>query len=212
MTTSELSPLLERRVKAVVCSGNAHKIEELSELLPSFDLAGIEAAFEMPAETENSFVGNARIKALAGRSVVDEDAWVIADDSGLAVDLLDGSPGVFSARYAGIDATDQQNVRKLLQSLMYIKDFEARTAHFSCVLVAISPDGLEFVAEGRVEGKIAFRPSGSEGFGYDPIFIPDGFDKTFAQLGDEVKSSMSHRARAANKLEQLLTKNLECVE
>lgn len=184
---------------AVVCTGNAHKVEELALLLPDFVLEPLPAGTVLPPEVGMTFLDNARIKAHAGSSMYD-DRYVLADDSGLIVDALDGRPGVHSARFAGEDATDEANVDELLQQLAAFPDPAQRTARFACVLVLVAPDGTETWAEGFVEGSIAHVPAGSGGFGYDPVFVPEGETSTFAQLGSEVKATMSHRARAARAL------------
>ncbi len=188
---------------AVVCTGNPHKVRELAMLLPSLALRELPSGIELPPEIGETFLDNARIKACAGADML-PGQWVIADDSGLEVDALDGRPGVRSARFAGEDATDAQNVRCLLDELRAIEDDDLRSARFVCVLVAIDPDGDEFHATGTVEGRIAHEPAGEHGFGYDPVFVPSGHDATFAQLGDQVKSAMSHRANAARTLAAIL--------
>ena len=188
---------------AVVCTGNAHKVHELALLLPGLQLEPLPAGTELPPEVGTTFLDNARIKAHAG-SAMYPGRWVIADDSGLIVDALDGAPGVHSARFAGDDATDADNVELLLRRMAPYADESLRTARFACALVMISPSGVETDAMGFVEGTITAAPAGSDGFGYDPVFRPDGHQHTFAQLGDEVKSQLSHRARAARELQSLL--------
>jgi XTP/dITP diphosphohydrolase len=190
-------------VPALLCTGNAHKVVELGELLPQLAITALPAGTQLPPETSDTFIGNARIKAVAGRELAPAGAWVIADDSGLAVDALDGAPGVWSARFAGEGASDSANVDLLLERLHDVSDTE-RTARFVCVLVAIDPDGREHVTEGTVEGHIAREPSGDGGFGYDPVFVPDGHADSFAALGSDVKAGISHRARAAAQLAQLI--------
>jgi XTP/dITP diphosphohydrolase len=187
---------------AIACTGNAHKVRELAALLPSLRLEALPAGTELPPETGETFLDNARIKARAGATMF-PGRWVVADDSGLEVDALDGRPGVRSARYAGEDATDADNVRLLLQELRGV-DAHLRTARFRCVLVAVAPDGGELHAAGAVEGRIAHEPAGDDGFGYDPVFVPAGHESSFAQLGDEVKATMSHRAVAARELARLM--------
>ncbi len=188
---------------AVVCTGNAHKVLELAELLPEFRLEPLPAGTVLPPEVGRTFLDNARIKAHAGHAMY-PDRWVVADDSGLIVDALDGAPGVHSARFAGDDATDEQNVRLLLRRLEGVQDPELRAARFACVLVLVAPDGSETHATGFVEGHIAGEPAGDGGFGYDPVFVPEGHERTFAELGSEVKATMSHRARAARELQSRL--------
>lgn len=190
-------------LRAIVCTGNAHKVQELDGLLPGLALEALPAGTVLPPEVGETFLDNARIKAHAGHAMY-PDRLVVADDSGLIVDSLGGRPGVHSARFAGEDATDADNVRLLLQRLEPYADAELRAARFACVLVAIAPDGRELHAEGTVEGSIAHEPAGDRGFGYDPVFVPAGHDRTFAELGDEVKSTMSHRAEAAAALRRAL--------
>ena len=187
------------RLPALLCTGNAHKVVELDALLPHLELRALPAGTQLPPETAVTFAGNARIKALAGRDVA-PDLWVVADDSGLAVDALDGAPGVWSARFAGEDATDGDNVDLLLDRLRHITEPHQRSARFVCVLVAIAPDGTELVAEGTVEGHIAHGPAGDGGFGYDPVFVPRGHASSFAALSADIKAGISHRANAARAL------------
>ena len=155
----------------------------------------------MPDVDENAgaFTGNALIKARALHKIAPAGAWVLADDSGLEVNALGGAPGVFSARFAGVGAKDGANTEKLLKALEIIPD-GSRSARFVCVLVLLGPDGKEKFFEGDCRGRIGRVPSGGGGFGYDPVFFPDGFEKTFAELGDDVKNKISHRARALQKL------------
>lgn len=182
----------------MACTGNPHKVEELAQLLPELELEALPPGTVLPPEIGSTFVDNARIKAHAGHAMY-QDRWVVADDSGLLVDALDGAPGVRSARFAGEDATDEQNTALLIDRMAGREDQE-RTARFACVLVAVAPDGTELVAEGTVEGTIAHEPRGDRGFGYDPVFIPEGEHRTFAELGADAKARMSHRARAAREL------------
>ena len=186
-------------IGAIVCTGNAHKVEELAELLDGFALEPLAPGTKLPPEIGKTFTDNARIKAHAGQALF-PGRWVIADDSGLCVDPLDGAPGVRSARFAGEEATDSANTKHLLERLRPYTSAELRTARFVCVLVAIAPDGSEHIGEGVVEGHIADEPAGDAGFGYDPVFVPEGETRTFAQLGPEAKARMSHRARAARAL------------
>lgn len=153
------------------------------------------------SETENTFEGNARKKALALASYFGKHA--LADDSGLEVDVLGGRPGITSARFAGQEANTGKNNRKLLK-LMAGVPYEERTARFRCVIALASPDGLLETTEGVVAGHIVLRPSGDKGFGYDPLFIPDGRDKTLAELPLEDKNSVSHRGRALGKMKSVV--------
>ncbi|MGJ8650840.1 MAG: RdgB/HAM1 family non-canonical purine NTP pyrophosphatase [Opitutaceae bacterium] len=193
--------------KLIIATGNAHKVEEFEQLLSgiNFEVCSAKVCGGMPEVDENgdSFVANAQIKAEALRAIAPEGAWVMADDSGLEVDALDGAPGVYSARYAGSDATDEANVVKLLDALRDVPE-ERRTARFRCVLCVIDEFGLISHYDGSCEGTIAKRSKGDSGFGYDPIFIPAGHNQTFGQLGDSVKAQLSHRAKAAQWLKATL--------
>lgn len=179
-----------------LASGNAHKIREISDMLgvPVRGLRDIADAPEL-IEDGDSFEANALIKARGLRDVLGD--WTLADDSGLAVDALNGAPGIHSARYAGTHGDDAANNRLLLQNLSGEKN---RGAAFVCVLALCGPSGEEWVIRGECRGIIAESPSGTSGFGYDPLFIPEGHAQSFAELGDEVKSSISHRARALRLL------------
>lgn len=186
-------------MRAVLCTHNAHKVDELRDLLPMFNLNALGAAEELPPETGATFLDNARIKALAG-AALHPGTWAIADDSGIAVDALGGAPGVKSARFAGERANDAENVALLLDRLANLGKPADRTARFVCVLVAIAPDGSELRAEGVVEGTIALTPTGTNGFGYDPVFIPAGECESFGVLPPRVKQQLSHRGHAARLL------------
>lgn len=189
-----------------LASGNAHKAEEIAAM---FRAQGIEnplfsarAIGGMPDVDENagSFAGNALLKAQALAALVPEGGWVLADDSGLQVDALDGEPGVYSARYAGAEATDADNMQKLLHALEGVADADRR-ARFVCVLVLLRKGAVEVTSfAGSCEGHIIHKAKGDQGFGYDPVFVPDGYDKTFAELGPSIKDKLSHRARAVEKL------------
>lgn len=190
-------------LEAVLCTGNPHKLRELEVLLPGVRLRPLAPGDELAPETGTSFLQNARIKAVGGAALY-PGSWTIADDSGLAVDALEGAPGVLSARFAGDDASDDDNTRLLLERLAHVPAAELRSARFVCVLVAVSPEGHEFAAEGEVRGTIAPEPAGDVGFGYDPVFVPEGETRTFAELGSEVKHRLSHRARATHRLLETL--------
>ena len=191
----------------VLATRNAQKTREIQRILgPTFIVRDLSAHPEISEIREDgkSFEENAKLKAVAVSSKL--PGLVIADDSGLEVEALSGAPGIRSARFAGTNATDQEKIDKLLEDLARIntKD-KQRRARFRCV-VALARDGhILDTFEGTVEGGIADRPSGSHGFGYDPIFIPDGFDQTFAELPAEVKNRISHRARAICTLVAKLT-------
>lgn len=188
----------------VIATGNAHKVEEFNRLAEVFSLPGIrfvsakdilEGGMPHVVEDSGTFLGNARLKALALKKCVPADLFVLADDSGLCVDALGGAPGVETAYYAGPKATAEENRAKLLAALDGVP-VEQRGAHFVCLLLLISPDGTESVFDARCHGSIAIRESGNGGFGYDPIFIPQGFSQTFAELDGKTKDHLSHRGNA----------------
>jgi XTP/dITP diphosphohydrolase len=194
--------LSEPRRTVVVATGNRGKLRELRELLSSLpiDLVSLADASAAPitiVEDGDTFEDNARKKAtIVARALA---LPALADDSGLEVDALDGAPGVRSARYAGEGATDAENNRKLLAALDGV---DRRAARFRCVLSFVDPIGqARFVASGTCEGAIARTPRGAGGFGYDPIFLVDGFDgRTLAELADAEKNAISHRARAVSEI------------
>jgi XTP/dITP diphosphohydrolase len=189
-------------MKLYLASGNAHKVQEFQALAAASGLAleivSAKAVGGMPPVEEDTgtFVGNARKKALALRSRVSADAWVLADDSGLCVDALGGAPGVESAYYAGPQGDSAANLRKLVEAMRGVPTGH-RGAHFVCVLVLNGPGGVEQEFEGRCEGTLAREPRGGAGFGYDPLFVPAGHEKSLAEMGEALKNELSHRARAA---------------
>ena len=185
-------------VNASFVSKNSGKARELAVLLPDWDIEPTSAE-ELPDEVGASFYENARAKARFGRSVDPPDRWTIGEDSGLEVDALGGRPGIYSARYAGPGATDAENVAKLLEELAGV-EADRRRGRYVSELVALTPGLEEIRGRGTLEGTIATEPRGSQGFGYDPVFIPDGERQTVAELGDEWKSKRSHRAAAARML------------
>ncbi len=187
-------------LKASFVSKNRHKARELAVLLPGWEIEPTAAA-QLPDEVGRSFYENARAKARFGRTVDPADRWTIGEDSGLEVDALGGGPGIYSARYAGPRATDEENVAKLLEELAGLVGAERRGRYVS-ELVALSPDLEEIRGTGTLGGTIAREPCGSEGFGYDPVFIPDGERRTVAELGNAWKATHSHRAAAATKLRE----------
>ena len=146
-------------------------------------------------EDAGTFVGNARKKELALKARLPEDGWALADDSGLCVAALDGAPGVESAYFAGPQSDPAANLAKLVEVMRAVPDGE-RGAEFVCVLFLAGPGGLERPFEGRCPGRLAREPRGAGGFGYDPLFVPDGFDQTLAELPAEVKNRVGHRGRA----------------
>jgi XTP/dITP diphosphohydrolase len=186
------------RLRATLVSKNAHKAGELAVLMPGWAVEPIDVD-ELPEETGETFYENARAKAAFGREVDGGQTWTIGEDSGVEVDGLDGRPGIRSARYAGLNATDDENVTKLLAELDGVAG-PARRARYVSELVCFSPSGEEFRGSGMLEGRIGTERRGSEGFGYDPVFIPDGEARTVAELGNAWKAERSHRAAAAASL------------
>ena len=184
-------------MKAVLASGNPHKARELEAALPGWEIEPLGA--DLPPEEGATFYENALAKARFGRTLVGGEGWVLGEDSGLEVEGLGGRPGIRSARYAGLDASDGENVAKLLDELRGVGG-EGRRARYVSELVCLSPDGRELHATGTLAGTIAEEPRGSGGFGYDPVFVPEGETRTVAELGDEWKAEASHRARAARAL------------
>lgn len=188
--------------KVVLATGNAGKVRELADLLRDFGLdvvAQTELGVESAEETGLTFIENAILKARHAAQVTGLPA--IADDSGLAVDALGGAPGIYSARYAGEDATDQQNLEKLLVTLKDVPD-EQRQAQFHCVLVYMrhAQDPTPLVFHGCWEGEITREAAGAGGFGYDPIFYVPGVGKTAAELTRDEKRAISHRGQALKLL------------
>lgn len=180
----------------LVSTRNAHKVAEIREILGAgfevLDLSAIAGVGEVE-ETGVTFEENATLKALAVSGHF--DGWVIADDSGLEVDALRGAPGVWSARFSGPGATDASNRALLLEKLEGVRGKD-RLARFRCVIVLARAGRKLASFSGSVEGVIINQEKGSGGFGYDPLFVPEGHCETFAQLGSEVKNALSHRARA----------------
>jgi XTP/dITP diphosphohydrolase len=179
-----------------LASANPGKLRELRQALASWEIEPLETD-DYPAETGETYYENARAKARFGRERQPE-SWVLGEDSGLEVAGLDGAPGIKSARFAG-----GMHVERLLAELGGVEG-DARRARYVCELVALSPEGDEHRGTGILEGRIAEQPSGSEGFGFDPIFIPKGEERTVAELGDRWKATNSHRARAAHALAEAL--------
>jgi len=181
-----------------LASGNAHKAGEFQRLADASGLAlRIRPAARMPEVIEDTgtFIGNASKKALALQAVLPPDSWVLADDSGVCVDELGGAPGVESAYFAGPQHDAAANLDKLTDVMRGVSD-SRRGASFYCVLVLRGPGGTEYVCEGRCSGRLAREPVGGRGFGYDPLFIPDGYECTYAQLDEAAKNKISHRGRA----------------
>jgi XTP/dITP diphosphohydrolase len=182
-------------IRATVCSANPHKLEEFEVLFPGWDLELL-GNEDFPPEDGETYVENALIKARHGRLVGPADRLMLADDSGIEVAALGGAPGVHTARWA-----DGRHVERLLGALDGAAD---RHARYVCELVALTPDGDEVRGTGVLAGEIAFTPAGDEGFGFDPVFVPDGEALTVAQLGNAWKATHSHRALAGSALLQTL--------
>lgn len=183
----------------LVATRNAHKTEEISAMLEEFyavsDLNG--KNFPEVEETGTTFLANATLKAEQISAVT--GGLVLSDDSGLEVDALGGEPGVYSSRYAGLDGDNAANNAKLMEELSKLPKGSDRVARFRCVMV-LAENGVSLAHfDGAVEGRILEEMRGTEGFGYDPLFQPDGYEETFAELGVEVKNTLSHRANALKK-------------
>jgi XTP/dITP diphosphohydrolase len=178
-------------VSARICSRNEHKLEELRAALPGWELELLDADGPWPAEDGASYEENARAKARFGRLVGEPQAWMLGEDSGIEAAGLGGRPGIESARWA------EDGVARLLEELDGADD---RRARYVCSIVCLTPEGEELRGTGTLGGTIASAPRGDEGFGYDPIFVPDGETRTVAELGNDWKRRHSHRARAAAAL------------
>lgn len=188
------------RKKLVIATRNAGKIAEFRRILDEISEGAVEliSVDQFPdlievEETETTFKGNALLKARYTAKATGFPA--ISDDSGLCIDALDGAPGVFSARWAGVHGDDKANVERVLDELRDVAD-EKRSAHFICVAAMVMPDGREIVTEGRLDGRILHSTIGSNGFGYDPVFAPLGLAVSSAEMSAEEKDSISHRGKA----------------
>ena len=188
-----------------LATNNAHKVEELSAMFERENLpievrsaAGIGGMPEVE-ETESTFEGNAMLKVMALADRLSEGEYALADDSGIEVDALDGAPGIFSARFAGVDATDGANLVKLMLLISQVPE-DNRGAQFACSLVLVDSKGGRKTFSDICRGSLIPESRGENGFGYDPAFIPDGYDKTFGELDWTVKSRISHRAKALQHL------------
>lgn len=196
--------------RIVLATANPHKAQEISDIVAQMlgdviELVPRPSDIPDVAETADSFEGNARLKARALLAATGLPA--LADDSGLQVDALGGAPGVHSARFAGDGASDAENVALLLRSLEQVGSHQPqqRRGRFVAVVMVVYPDGTEIVAEGNVPGTILPAPTGAGGFGYDPVFAPDGGDgRSFAELAPEEKHRLSHRGRALRSLADAL--------
>jgi XTP/dITP diphosphohydrolase len=180
---------------------NAHKLKEMTELLPDLKLEALPAGIEEPVEDGDSFKANARIKSEAYAKAT--QSWVIADDSGICVTALDHAPGIHSARFAGLQCDDEANNDKLLEKL---KDEENRAAYYVCVLSLASPEGEVFSVEGHCSGSILHEREGKNGFGYDPLFYSNDLKQSFGVADPLKKARVSHRAVACFLFQKELKK------
>ncbi len=191
----------------VVATKNRGKVAEIKEIMAKWgidvitrDMAGVPPELDI-VEDGKTFEENSLKKAKVIMEACGMPA--MADDSGLMVDYLGGAPGVFSARFSGEEGNDMKNMEKVLKLMENVPRGE-RNAHFETVITLLYPDGRKLVAKGICRGEIAMAPVGEGGFGYDPIFIPEGYNQTFAQLGAAVKNEISHRGKALKELERLI--------
>lgn len=186
----------------IIASTNMHKVREFRTMLKGFghfDLLSLcdFADYVPPEETGKTFEENAILKAEHAAKTLNR--WVIADDSGLVVPALNGAPGVYSARYAGNDATDLENRKKLLDEMQHLME-EDRQAFYECSIALASPEGLKKCVKGTCEGTLLNKDRGGSGFGYDSLFIKHGYNKTFAEIGESIKNRISHRRKALDKM------------
>ena len=201
--------------RVVLATRNAQKLAELRRIVaaeaPDVQVLGLVdvAAYPEPAETERTFEGNALLKARA--CVAASGLAALADDSGLAVDVLNQMPGVRSARWAGSGASDQENNALLLRQMADVPAAE-RTARFVCAMALVLPDGTEHVRVGEMRGRIGVSPAGDNGFGYDPLFVADGYAMTNGELEPSAKDAISHRGRAVRAILPVLLTELRRVE
>ena len=189
-------------LELVIASTNIHKVRELREMFkpfPSIDLFSLRdfPSYTPPEETGKTFEENAIIKAETAARFLRK--WVLAEDSGLTVPALNGAPGVYSGRYAGEKATDHDNRKKLIKEMSHLTD-DDRSAQFQCCIALASPEGVKKTTSGICEGIIGTHEQGGNGFGYDPLFIKQGYHKSFAELGDDIKNRVSHRRKAFDKM------------
>lgn len=194
-----------------IASFNKGKLKEFESLFRDTDFT-IKSAkefefYKAPEETGATFLENATIKAKAFRPLVDENDWVVAEDSGIEITALNNLPGIHSARYAGPNALDRQNNDKVFKMLNF-KQATDRSARYFCQIVALGPDNQRIELSGECKGKIALLPSNAKGgFGYDPLFIPEGHEKTMAELTPREKNAISHRGKATRELLEKLTQS-----
>lgn len=189
-------------IELVIASTNVHKVREFRAILKplaKFDILSLcdFSTYSPPVETGSTFEENAILKATHAAKFLNR--WVIADDSGLVVPTLNGAPGVLSARYAGNQATDHDNRKKLLEEMSHLID-DDRHAYYECSIALASPLGLKKCVKGTCEGTLLTEEKGGGGFGYDPLFVKHGYSKSFGEVVESVKNRISHRRRALDKL------------
>lgn len=194
----------------IIATNNKGKVKEFRDLFASYhidvqSLLDLNDSISPVEETGKTFLENAQLKAEQTSDQLHMP--VLADDSGLVIDALGGRPGIFSARYSGEDATDQANIDRVMQELEGVP-FADRSARFVCVLALSLLNGQTIYRKGYCEGKIAFTQAGDQGFGYDPIFIPEGYEETMAELSPTIKNKISHRRHAIDQLNEWLNKNI----
>ncbi|MDE3055208.1 MAG: XTP/dITP diphosphatase [Verrucomicrobiota bacterium] len=186
----------------LIATRNIHKVREFRSMLKPISELDVRSLADFPSytpleETGTTFAENAIVKAVHAAQAL--NLWTLADDSGLVVPALRGAPGIYSARYAGEGASDSDNRRKLLEEMSRLED-EARNGFFECSIALASPQGLEKVTTGVAEGVILAKERGGGGFGYDPLFVKHGYNKTFAELDEMTKNRISHRRKALDKM------------
>jgi len=192
-------------MKLVLATGNKGKVREISAMYSDFEVipySDLIEPFEI-VEDKPDFKGNALVKARAVYDALgDDEAIVLSDDSGISVEVLDGAPGVFSARYAGAEASDKDNMHKLMDTVKE-KGFESSPAFYTAAIAIVCKEG-EYTTHGWMYGDVVTQPQGKGGFGYDPCFIPKGYDKTLGELDNDIKSKLSHRATALTNARPVL--------
>jgi XTP/dITP diphosphohydrolase len=202
MRSSSRSSSTPSTIELVIASTNVHKIREFRAILKSVSKLDLLSLCDFPQyvppeETGSSFEENATLKALHAAKTLQR--WVIADDSGLVVPALNGAPGIYSARYAGKDASDLDNRKKLLDQMQHLLE-EDRNAYYECCIALASPSGIKKCTRGTCEGTLLLHERGAGGFGYDPLFVKYGYSKTFAEIEETTKNRISHRRKALDKI------------